>query len=122
MNAKQFEKIVADVLDGLPEDFASKLENVEVEVEERPSTDELNSSRIERNQTLLGLYQGVPLPSRGLWFSFALPDRITIFKEPVEEVSNHTGVPVQEMIRRVVLHEIAHHFGMPDSRLRELGY
>jgi predicted Zn-dependent protease with MMP-like domain len=122
MKEKEFENVVAEVLDDLPADFAEKLENVEVVVEDWPAKAELNSAGVGKGQTLLGLYHGVPLPERGWNYMLVLPDRISIYKGPIERVCEQANTPVNEMIRRVVLHEIAHHFGIPDSRLRELGY
>jgi len=122
MKAKEFEDVVAEVLDDLPADFAEKLENVEVVVEDWPVKADLEAAGVGKGQTLLGLYHGVPLPERGWHYMLVLPDRISIYREPIERVCEQSKVPVNEMIRQVVLHEIAHHFGIPDSRLRELGY
>lgn len=122
MKAKEFEDVVAEVLDDLPADFAEKLENVEVVVEDWPVKNDLEAAGVGKGQTLLGLYHGVPLSERGWRYMLVLPDRISIYREPIERVCEQSKVPVNEMIRQVVLHEIAHHFGIPDSRLRELGY
>jgi len=122
MDRQQFEKIVGEVLDDLPEDFAEKLENVEVVVKGRPSKEDLQAAGVERGSMLLGLYQGVPATKRGMGYMLVLPDRISIYMEPIVRVSESKGIPVSAMIREVVLHEIAHHFGIPDDRLRELGY
>jgi len=122
MKAKEFEDVVAEVLDDLPADFAEKLENVEVVVEDWPVKADLEAAGVGKGQTLLGLYHGVPLSERGWHYMLVLPDRISIYREPIERVCEQSKVPVNEMIRQVVLHEIAHHFGIPDSRLRELGY
>jgi predicted Zn-dependent protease with MMP-like domain len=119
-----FEELVSEVLDGLPPDFAEKLEegNVGVTVKERPTAQELRSVGAGPGTTLLGLYHGVPPSSRGINYSLVLPDTISIYKEPIEALCRETGAAVAETVRRVVLHEIAHHFGIPDERLRELGY
>lgn len=122
MKKQEFERFVARVLDELPDDFAEKLLNVEVVVESRPSREELEQTGVAQGMTLLGLYQGVPLPGRGMGYTLVLPDKITIFKEPIENDARQVGVSVTEVIRKVVLHEVAHHFGIPDGRLRELGY
>ncbi|HEY5501815.1 MAG TPA: metallopeptidase family protein [Candidatus Anoxymicrobiaceae bacterium] len=113
------------VLDTLPHDFAKALEegNIGVMVEEAPSAEDLNTLGISaRGMTLLGLYHGVPPTRRGLGYSLVLPDNITIYRQPVEMYARQTGREVDDVVREVVLHEIAHHFGLPDKRLRELGY
>jgi predicted Zn-dependent protease with MMP-like domain len=124
MPRREFEDIVASVLDALPPDFAEKLEegNVGVVVRDRPTAEELRSVGVGDGMTLLGLYHGVPPAQRGIHYSLVLPDNISIYKEPIEQLCENTGSNVAETIRRVVLHEIAHHFDIPDERLRELGY
>jgi predicted Zn-dependent protease with MMP-like domain len=124
MDTNRFSEMVETVLDGLPEDFAEEMErgNVGVQVVERPSRAELDALGVSPQGTLLGLYEGVPPTRRGLGYSFVLPDNISIYQEPIEQYALRTGRPVADVVREVVLHEIAHHFGLPDSRLRELGY
>jgi predicted Zn-dependent protease with MMP-like domain len=124
MDPDSFSEIVESVLDDLPDDFAEELEqgNVGVRVVDRPSREELDALGVSPQGTLLGLYQGVPPTRRGLGYSFVLPDNISIYREPIEQYARGTGRPVADVVREVVLHEIAHHFGLPDSRLRELGY
>ncbi|MFH1150449.1 MAG: metallopeptidase family protein [Actinomycetota bacterium] len=124
MKAQEFEQVVSAVLDGLPPDFAEKLEegNVGVVVRARPTPEELEALGARKGTTLLGLYHGVPPAKRGYHYSLVLPDTITIYREPILGFCTQTGRPVPDMIREVVLHEIAHHFGISDARLRELGY
>ena len=125
MDRAAFEEQVEKVLDTLPQDFAKALEegNIGVMVEEAPSAEDLNTLGISaRGMTLLGLYHGVPPTRRGLGYSLVLPDNITIYRQPVEMYARQTGREVDDVVREVVLHEIAHHFGLPDKRLRELGY
>ena len=121
MNPQQFEEAVAAAMDGLPEDFAEKLDNLQVVVRAAPLPGELAERGITQG-TLLGLYEGIPLTGRGLGYSLVMPDKITIFREPILAMCEQTGQPAPEVVRMVVLHEIAHHFGIPDYRLRELGY
>lgn len=116
-----FEKLVAEALDELPAEFAGKLENVEVLVEEAPSPDELGGRELAPGHVLLGLYHGVPLTDRSVFATSLFPERITIFQRPVEMISRSPR-EVIENVRHTVLHEIAHHFGISDERLRELGY
>jgi predicted Zn-dependent protease with MMP-like domain len=105
-----FDDAVRDALDSLPEDLNEYMSNVEVVVEEEPP----------HGMPLLGLYQGVPLTRRGAFYAGALPDKITIFSGPLERLYGADPVRLRREIRRVVLHEVAHHFGISDERLVEL--
>lgn len=124
MEPHAFEQLVETALDGLPDDFAELLErgNVEVEVELVPSQELLKERGIGPGSTLLGLYRGSPMTGRGWGYNLVLPDSITIFQEPIEVYCRQLGQPVPDVVRMVVIHEIAHHFGISDDRLRELGY
>jgi predicted Zn-dependent protease with MMP-like domain len=113
-----FERIVAEVLDSLPDDIASALSNVEVVVEEEPPPDLL--ADLPRGQTLLGHYHGVPLTQRA-WYGNVLPDKISIYRGPITR-SAATVEQLKDQIRKTVLHELGHHFGMDEDRLRELGW
>jgi len=97
------------------------LDNVQVVVRGAASPGELAERGITEG-TLLGLYEGIPLTDRGLGYTLVMPDRITIFREPILAVCAQTGQSPREVVRVVVLHEIAHHFGIPEDRLEELGY
>ena len=109
-DALDFEHVIRDTLDSLPDDLRNALSNVEIVVEEEPPPGE----------RLLGLYQGVPLTRRGLNYSGALPDKITIYRGPLERLYGHDEALLLTQIRRVVLHEVAHHFGISDERLVEI--
>jgi predicted Zn-dependent protease with MMP-like domain len=113
---ERFEDLVADALDGLPEPFASHLDNVQVVVEDWPTDEQLDHHR----GMLLGLYEGVPQTNRGNNYTFVMPDKITIFREPIMRMCR-TEPDVAEQVKHTVIHEIAHHFGISDDRLRELG-
>jgi predicted Zn-dependent protease with MMP-like domain len=113
-----FEQLVADALDALPEPFSSHLENVQVTVEDEPSSEQLGA--LGRGRTLFGLYQGIPQTKRGAGYSFVMPDKITIFRGPITRACM-TPEQVREQVSHTVVHEIAHHFGISDDRLRELG-
>jgi predicted Zn-dependent protease with MMP-like domain len=119
-SGKAFEALVADALDNLPPDIQDKLENVEVIVEWRPSPAQLRSLGLRPGQTLFGLYQGVPQTQRTSSYGMVLPDKITIFQQPIEAYC-HSDEEVVQTVRHTVLHELAHHFGISDDRLRELG-
>jgi predicted Zn-dependent protease with MMP-like domain len=107
MTDEDFEQIVRQTITSLPNEFLKQLDNVEILIEERPS-----------NPSLLGLYHGVPKINRGIGY-FALPDKITIYKEPLLRIS-HNEEEAKENIRDTVLHEIGHHFGLSDEELYKI--
>lgn len=115
-----FEAIVAAAVDGLPEYFHEKMQNVEILLADWPSGQDLAAVGARGQSTLLGLYSGVPLTQRTHGYSLVTPDTITIFQRPIESRC-HTRDELVALVRRVVIHEIAHHFGISDARLRELG-
>jgi predicted Zn-dependent protease with MMP-like domain len=106
-----FEREVEDALASLPRELRDVLSNVGIVIEEEPPA----------GQPLLGLYQGIPLTRRGSGYAGALPDKITIYRGPLERLFGPDPEALRRQIRRVVLHEIAHHFGISDERLEELG-
>jgi predicted Zn-dependent protease with MMP-like domain len=116
----EFERLVAEALADLPEEFAQKLANVEVVVEDWPGPEHYGQRVLPPGYLLLGLYHGVPITQRTVWATHLMPDRISIFQGPIERVA-HTPEQIIAQVRRVVLHEIGHHFGISDKRLRELG-
>ena len=119
MDKARFEELVEKALDGLPEEFAESLDNVAIFVEDYPSKEQRLSSPRDEDSVLLGLYEGIPLTERGHDYGMVLPDRITIFRKPIESVCR-TDDEIVETVRSTVLHEIAHHFGISDGRLDEL--
>jgi predicted Zn-dependent protease with MMP-like domain len=106
----RFEEYAQDALDSLPSDLRRRLSNVEIVVEDEPP----------RGQRLLGLYQGVPLTKRGSNYGGVLPDKITIYRGPLVRLYGHDLERLRQEVSRVVLHEIAHHFGISDERLIEI--
>ena len=120
MDHDEFERLVADALDGLPPDIAEAMENVEVLVEDEPAPELL--AELPPGETLFGLYHGVPLTARGPSTYFgAMPDRISIYKGPLTRAFRNPN-DIREEVRITVIHEIAHHFGISDERLDELGW
>jgi predicted Zn-dependent protease with MMP-like domain len=117
----EFDSLVASALDGLPEPFASSIDNVQVVVADEPSADDLSNAGVPRGATLFGLYQGIPKTQRNANYTFVLPDKITIYRGPVVRAS-YDAADVRRHVRRTVIHEIAHHFGISDERLDELGW
>lgn len=118
-----FEDAVGDALDRLPPDLAEAMDNVVILVQDEPEPDMLRREDYDElgRPTLLGLYDGVPLTERDTSWSLVLPDRIFIFKGPLERWCTSREELVEE-ITVTVIHEIAHHFGIDDDRLHELGW
>jgi predicted Zn-dependent protease with MMP-like domain len=116
----EFEKLVVLALDDLPPYFQEKISNVEVLVKEWPSRRELRDAGVPPGHTLLGLYSGIPLTERTHNYNLVPPDTITLYQGPIENSADDiTEIP--EIVRHTVIHEFAHHFGISDDRLRELG-
>jgi predicted Zn-dependent protease with MMP-like domain len=116
----RFEELVEEAIESIPDDLWSEVENLVVTVEEWPTQGQLERVR-SGHGLLLGLYEGVPLTARSRGYGLVPPDRITIFRGPILRVSPPDVVSIRNQIRRTVLHEIAHHFGISDARLHELG-
>jgi predicted Zn-dependent protease with MMP-like domain len=106
----EFEDSVEAAMETLPDDLREAMSNVAIVVEDEPPA----------GQPLLGLYEGIPLTARTSFYVGAAPDKISIYRGPLERLYGHDPEELQRMIRRVVLHEIAHHFGISDERLVEL--
>jgi predicted Zn-dependent protease with MMP-like domain len=106
-----FEGEVEEALASLPHDLAEAVSNVAIVVQDEPPP----------GQPLLGLYEGIPLTRRGSGYAGVLPDKITIYRGPLERLYGSDRDSLRRQIRRVVLHEVAHHFGISDERLEEIG-
>lgn len=111
VDAAEFERLVAEALDDIPPELGRLMSNVAVLVEDEPPPGE----------DLLGLYEGVPLTERDGWYSGVLPDTITIFRMPILRICDSESDVVDE-VRTTVVHEVAHHFGIDDDELDELGW
>jgi predicted Zn-dependent protease with MMP-like domain len=124
MNSKfspaEFEQLVVQALDSLPEFFQRQLQNIDVVVADRPTEAELRSVGLKPGQLLLGLYHGIPLTRRSSDYGLVLPDKITIYRMSIEQICR-TPEEVVERVQHTVKHELAHHFGISDDRLRDLG-
>lgn len=118
MERETFERLVRQALGTIPDEFRLYLENVDVIVEDWPSSDQLAGHLVEDGELLLGLYEGVPLTERDDYVPI-LPDRITIFQGSIESICS-TNEQIVEEVRETIEHEIAHHFGIDDARLGEL--
>ena len=115
---EHFEQLVADALDSLPDEIAARMDNVQVVVEDEPPAEV--RAGVGRGSDVLGYYHGVPLTQRG-YYNNVMPDRISIYRGPITRVAR-TPSGIKEQVRKTVIHEIAHHFGIDDDRLRELGW
>ena len=118
MDSRRFERLVEQAIENLPEEFRERLENIDIVVEDTPTRAQLRGGK--RGETLLGLYEGVPLTERGNNYGFVTPDKVTVFQKAIESFCKNDNEIVAE-VGRVVIHEIAHHFGISDARLEELG-
>ena len=112
MDAERFDELVAEAVKELPDWVREGLDNVELFVEAAPPGEQA---------TLLGLYQGIPLTRRGNHYSGALPDRITLYRSTLERASGGDPGALRRYVAHTVEHELAHHFGITDDRLREMG-
>jgi predicted Zn-dependent protease with MMP-like domain len=120
MNDEEFNQLVVEAIDSLPQPFIDMLNNVEVIVLPRAQPEHRRAVRLKPWQTLYGLYVGVPLTERTHSYGLVTPDTIFIFQEPLQR--DFPGPErLRAQVRRTVLHELAHHFGISDERLHELG-
>ena len=138
MEQEDFEKLVKQAIDDLPEKIRQKMENVVIIVEERPTEEQLRKAGVRFGTLLLGLYEGIPKTVWGRGFGGNLPDKITIFQEIIERVARseeeakrtssllhlHPATResvIKEMVKYVVWHEVAHHFGFSEKGVKLLG-
>jgi predicted Zn-dependent protease with MMP-like domain len=119
MDRETFIGKVDEAVEGLPQEFKDYLENVAIVVEDSPSQEQLRKAKVDRRHTLLGLYEGVPMTSWGRNYQNMTPEKITIFQRTIESKA-FNELSIIDEIRRVVRHEIAHHFGIDDDRLDEI--
>lgn len=120
LSRSEFEKLVAQALDELPPFFQEKMSNIEVLIQPWPTRNELDRAGVPPGSTLLGLYNGIPLTNRTHNYGLVPPDTITLYQGPIEQAAGKPEA-VLDHVRHTVIHEVAHHFGISDERLRELG-
>ena len=120
MTKSEFEKLVQEGVDQIPEKFRGKLNNVAIVVEENPNEAQLEKLNLSKNSLLFGLYQGVPQIRRGRGYNLIPPDKITIFQKPIEAVARSKS-EIRQVVKNTVWHEIAHHFGTSERKIREIG-
>ena len=119
MEQERFEELVRQGLELLPEAISRRMSNLDVEVHDQPTAAQLTSAGVPSGHTLLGLYVGIPLTRRTSGYNLVAPDRIIIFKTPLERLSRSDDDLV-ERVTDTVIHEVAHHFGISDERLQEI--
>lgn len=117
---EEFEKYVAEAMDAIPDKYYERIKNVVFVAEDNPSAEQRRKLKLRCDQTLFGLYEGIPLDKRSSNYNLVLPDKITIFKHPME-VSCDTIVELKSQIHKTVWHEVAHYFGLSHSDMDKLG-
>jgi len=117
MDKDKFEKLVQKGIEAIPKRFLEKLDNVDVVIEDEPTEAQIKKLKLRQGAKLFGLYQGIPQTKRG-YYSWVLPDKITIFKKPIEEACR-SDEEIRERVKKTVWHEIAHHFGMDEQEVRK---
>src|ERR1043166_5607286 len=121
MTRREFERIVEEAVKSLPAAFRDRIDNIVIRVAESPNRRQSRRADLKSNESLYGLYEGVPRPERSVGTSYELPDRITIFKRAIERHYKSRAAMVK-CIQETVLHELGHYFGLDDNQLDELGY
>lgn len=116
---EQFASLVGEALDELPRKYTDNMNNVAIVYEDEPTPEQRVQLKLQCNQSLFGLYQGIPLPQRGAGYNLVMPDKITIFKNPILSVSPDMPA-LKKQIKHTLWHEIAHHFGLDHGRIHEL--
>ena len=119
LEENEFETLVKAAVNSLPEKFKEKMENIIVVTEELPSAEILAEMKISSPYHLLGLYRGIPYTRRGVWYRNVMPDKIIIFRKPIEARCKNKE-EVKESVRKVVIHEIGHYFGLNEIELRKI--
>jgi predicted Zn-dependent protease with MMP-like domain len=128
MEREKFEELVKQGIEAIPKRFLEKLDNVDIVIENEPTDEQKKKLKLGEGSRIFGLYEGIPQTKRG-FYSGVLPDKITIFQKPIEEVAFNAafGEPrlrrdehVKKLVKNTVWHEIAHHFGMDEERVRKV--
>lgn len=118
MNKRKFEKLVKKGIKAIPERFLKRLDNVAIVIEDEPTPYQLKKLKLKEGSKIFGLYEGIPKTKRG-YYSQVLPDKITIFKKNIEKLAKSER-EIKEIIKNTLWHEIAHHFGIDERRIREI--
>ncbi len=123
MDRTEFERIVDECLENLPDFFKQNIDNVHFVVEDYPTEEQLQKVKVLSKYNLLGLYEGIPLKYRNTGYGMhpVMPDKITLFQKNIESVSRSVEI-LKMKIREVLMHEIGHYFGMTEEEIRNAGY
>ena len=123
MTREEFETVAQEVFDSLPNPFGQAIENVQIVIEDVPDVHVMHKTRIQSPSMLLGLYEGIPLNKRGSTYGAypTVPDKITLYQRNIELIAR-TDTVLRAKIRDVLIHEIAHYFGMNEEEVRNAGY
>ena len=123
VSREEFENLAQELFDSLPPQFQQNMENVQIVVEDEPTRETLAKMGIQSKSALFGLYEGVPLNKRGTWYGMypVVPDKISLYKSNIERGAKGLD-DLSERIRHVLIHEIAHYYGMNEEEVRAAGY
>ena len=116
---EEFDRLISRAMDELPQQYIKGLQNVAIVMADDPSDEQKVKMKLDNNHLLLGLYEGIPLTQRGAGYTFVLPDKITLFKHPLQAVT-YDEASLFEQIKRTLWHEIAHYYGLGHGRIDEL--
>lgn len=114
-----FDAIISNALDELPEQYVNNMKNVAIVIADEPTAEQRVQLKLQCNQTLFGLYEGIPLTKRGAGYNLVLPDKITIFKNPILHASIDINA-FKKQVKHTLWHEIAHHYGLGHDRIHEI--
>lgn len=120
MTRQEFEALIDEGYERLPKWVREKIKNVAILVEDQPSTQERKAEGLRSDETLLGLYKGIPLAARGEYYGvgMTMPDTITLYQLPIEEAAREEQKDVRDVVAETIWHEVAHHFGMDEAEVR----
>lgn len=117
MTREKFEKLVREGIKAIPKKFLEKLDNIDIVIEDEPTLEQIRKLKLRRDSVIFGLYEGVPQTKR--WhYGQVLPDKITIFQKTIEEYAQ-SEEKIKEVVKNTVWHEIGHHFGLDEKRVRQ---
>ena len=116
MTKREFEEVVSEGIKAIPQKFLEKLDNVDICIEEEPTSYQLRKLKTKKGSLVFGLYEGIPRTKRG-HYGQVLPDKITIFRRPIERIA-HSENEIKKIVKNTVWHEIAHHFGLDEKQVR----
>lgn len=119
LSHEEFEKVVAAAMDAIPKSYQKHMNNVGFVIENNPTPEQRAKLHLHDGQLLFGLYEGIPLTKRGSGYNLVLPDKITIFKEPIEAIS-HDKADLEKRVANTIWHEVAHHYGLGHDRIHKI--